>query len=176
LSRPRPILVEFFEKGLIKKGAILDICCGAGTNALYLAKKGFEVTGGDISQRAIELAKEKAENAKVKIDFIKHSFVNLSVENETFDLVFDMGCFHHVKIDDRIKFIKEVHRVLKKGGDHLLTCFSYKNGQARNHFTERQIITFFSGHFDIEEIRDVSSIESDGVRRYFYTVWMKKKT
>ena len=39
LGKPRPILVEFVEKGLIKKGKTLDLCCGAGTNTIYLAKK-----------------------------------------------------------------------------------------------------------------------------------------
>ena len=43
LGRPRKVLVELVEKGLIKRGKALDICCGAGTNALYLAKKGFQV-------------------------------------------------------------------------------------------------------------------------------------
>ena len=42
LGRPRKVLVELVEKGLIKKGKALDICCGSGTNAMYLAKKGFK--------------------------------------------------------------------------------------------------------------------------------------
>ena len=175
LGKPRPILVEFVEKGLIKKGKTLDLCCGAGTNTIYLAEKGFEVTAIDISQRAIEYAKKKAEQANVKINFMVQSFVDLSIEDEEFDFVFDMGCFHHVEIMNRHRFIKGVHRVLKKAGDYLLTCFSYKNGPAWNHFTEKQIISLFSGYFEINEIRHIPSIEGDGVKRYFYTVWMRKK-
>jgi ubiquinone/menaquinone biosynthesis C-methylase UbiE len=144
LGKPRPILVEFVEKGLIKKGKTLDLCCGAGTNTIYLAEKGFEVTAIEISQRAIEYAKEKAEHANVKINFMIQSFVALSFGDEEFDFVFDIGCFHHMEIVDRQKFIKGVHRVLKKGGNYLLTCFSYKNGPAWNHFTEKQIISLFS--------------------------------
>jgi 2-polyprenyl-3-methyl-5-hydroxy-6-metoxy-1,4-benzoquinol methylase len=70
LGKPRPILVGFVEKGLIKKGKTLDLCCGAGTNTIYLAEKGFEVTGIDISQRAIEYATVKAENVHAKINFM----------------------------------------------------------------------------------------------------------
>jgi ubiquinone/menaquinone biosynthesis C-methylase UbiE len=175
LGRPRPLLVEFVEKGLVKKGKTLDICCGAGTNTVYLAEKGFEVTGIDISPKAIEYAKKKAQQAHVKINFMTQSFVNLPFGNEEFDFVFDMGCFHHVEIEDRPKFIKSVHRVLKKGGNYMLTCFSYKNGPAWNHFTRKQIIDLFSKYFEIEEIRHISSIEGDGYKRYFYTVLMKKK-
>jgi ubiquinone/menaquinone biosynthesis C-methylase UbiE len=175
LGKPRPILVEFVEKGLIKKGKTLDLCCGAGTNTVYLAEKGLEVTAIDISSRAIEYAKEKAKHAKVKIDFRIQSFVDLPFGDEEFDFAFDMGCFHHVQVEDRTIFIKGVHRVLKKGGSCLLTCFSYKNGPAWNHFTEKQIVSLFSGYFEINEVRHVSSIEGDGVRRYFYTILMKKK-
>jgi ubiquinone/menaquinone biosynthesis C-methylase UbiE len=175
LGKPRPIIVEFVEKELIKKGKVLDLCCGAGTNTVYLAKKGFEVTAIDISQRAIEYAREKAKHANAKINFMIQSFVDLSFGDEEFDFVFDMGCFHHVEIVDRSKFIKGLHRVLKKGGDYLLTCFSYKNGPAWNHFTEKQLISLFSGYFGINVIRHISSIEGDSVKRYFYTLLMKKK-
>jgi ubiquinone/menaquinone biosynthesis C-methylase UbiE len=175
LGKPRPILVEFVEKGLIKKGKALDLCCGAGTNTAYLAENGFKVTAIDISQRAIEYAKEKAEHANVKINFMIQSFVDLAFRDEEFDFVLDIGCFHHVEIEDRNKFIEGAYRVLKKAGSYLLLCFSYKNGPAWNHFTEKQLISLFSGYFEINEIRQVSSIEGDGVKRYFYTVWMKKK-
>jgi 2-polyprenyl-3-methyl-5-hydroxy-6-metoxy-1,4-benzoquinol methylase len=85
LGRPRPILVKFVEKGLIKKGKALDICCGAGTNTVYLAEKGFKVTGIDISSKAIEYAKKKAEQANVKIDFMAQNFLDLPFEDEEFD-------------------------------------------------------------------------------------------
>jgi ubiquinone/menaquinone biosynthesis C-methylase UbiE len=111
-----------------KKGKALDLYCGAGTNTVYLVEKGFGVTAIDISQRAIEYAKEKAGYTNVKINLMTQSFVGLSFEDEDFDFVFDMGCFHHVEIEDRPKFIKGIYRVLKKGGDYLLTCFSYKKG------------------------------------------------
>jgi ubiquinone/menaquinone biosynthesis C-methylase UbiE len=176
LGRPRQVLVEFVEKGLVKKGKALDVCCGAGTNTVYLAQKGFEVTAMDISTKAIEYAKKKAEQAKVKINFMLQSFVNLPFVGAEFDFVFDMGCFHHVQVEDRHKFITGVHRVLKNGGIYLLTCFSYKNGPAWNHFTKKQLIDLFSNYFEMGEFRQISSIEGDGVRRFFYTVLMKKKS
>lgn len=175
LGKPRPILVKLVEEGLITKGKTLDLCCGAGTNMIYLAQKGFEVTGIDVSKTAIKYAKAKAEQTKAQINFVIESFVDLSFRDEEFDFVFDMGCFHHVEIEDRPTFIKGIYRVLKKGSDYLLTCFSYKNGKAWNHFTEKQLISLFSVYFEIIEIKHYSSVEGDSVRRYFYTVWMKKK-
>jgi ubiquinone/menaquinone biosynthesis C-methylase UbiE len=63
---------------------------------------------------------------------------DLPFGDEEFDFVLDMGCFHHVEIEDRTKFIKGVHRVLKIGGSYLLICFSYKNGPTWNHFAKNR--------------------------------------
>jgi ubiquinone/menaquinone biosynthesis C-methylase UbiE len=175
LGKPRPILREYVEKGLLKKGKALDICCGAGTNTVYLAEKGFEVAGIDISPTAIGYAEKKAAYANVHVSFKVQDFLELPFEDEEFDFVFDMGCFHHVKPEDRATFINGVHRVLKKRGIYMLTCFSYKNGPAWNHFTRQQLIDLFSGLFEMGEFRHYLSKEGDGVARYFYTVLMKKK-
>lgn len=175
LGKPRKMLVNLVEKGIIKKGKVLDICCGAGTNTVYLAKKGFDVTGIDISSKAVEYAKDKAKQANVKTRLMVQNFLKLPFEDEEFDFVFDMGCFHHVEVEDRSMFIKGVHRVLKKGGTYLLICFSSKNGPAWNHFTKKQIILLFSDYFKIKEIRHIASREADSFVRYFYSVLMERK-
>ena len=175
LGKPRKVLIDLVEKGLVKKGKALDICCGAGTNALYLAKKGFQVTGIDISSKAVEYAKEKARKASARIQFQVENFLNLPFEDEEFDFIFDMGCFHHVKVEDRSTFIGGIHRVLKRGGSYLVVCFSYRNGPAWNHFTKEQIIQLFSSHFRIKNIQHIASVEGDGYKRYFYSVLMEKK-
>ena len=174
LGKPRPLLVEYVETGLISKGNALDTCCGIGTNPIYLAQNGFEVTCVDISLTAIEMAKKKTKQAKVKINFFVESFIDLSFKDEVFDFVFDMGCFHHVKTNDRTKFIMGIHRVMKKGASYLLTCFSSRNGPAWNHFTKLQIKELFSDYFELSRIRHYPSLEGDGYVRFFYTVLMKK--
>lgn len=174
LGRPRPILVQLIQKGLISKGKALDLCCGAGTNSIYLAKKGFQVTATDISSLALQYACEKIKKENLMIDLIRSSFVNLSFCSEIFDLIFDMGCFHHVEIDDRISFIEGVSQVIKNNGYYLLTCFSEKNGLSWNHFTKNQLIELFSPFFKILKIMHYSSLEGDNVIRYFYTILMKK--
>src|SRR4030066_2239690 len=80
LGKPRPILREYVEKGLLKKGKALDIGCGTGTNTVYLAEKGFEVTGVDISPTAIEYAEKKATRAKVQITFKVQNFLELQFD------------------------------------------------------------------------------------------------
>ena len=176
LGKPRPILVEYNKKGFLPKGKALDLCCGAGTNTLYLAKSGFDMTGMDISKTALKIAKKKTQNDKISINFLAGSFVDLSFREGSFDLVFDMGCFHHVKVEERPKMIEGVYRILCIGGVYMLTCFSYQNGQGWNHFTVQQLVNLFSGLFVLGKIMHYSSLEGDGVIRFFFTVLMKKKT
>ncbi|MCW3997359.1 MAG: methyltransferase domain-containing protein [Candidatus Bathyarchaeota archaeon] len=76
LGKPRPILVELLEKDLIRKGKILDVCCGAGTNSIYLAKNGFSVYAIDISKAAIQYAKKEAKKDKLLIYFVLANFVS----------------------------------------------------------------------------------------------------
>ncbi len=56
----------------------------------------------------------------------------------------------------------------------MLTCFSDKNGPSWNHFTKIHLKQIFSEYFKLLEIRHYSSIEGDGIKRFFYTVLMKK--
>jgi len=174
LGEPRKVLVDLVESGTVMSSKALDLCCGAGTNPIYLAKKGFEVTGLDISDKAVEFAKKQASKEDAEMFLLVADFLNLPLISAEFNLVFDFGCFHHVDIEDRNTFIEGVYRVLKFKGTYLLACFSYKNGPAWNHFTKEQIVELFHNYFEIKWIKHVSSIEGDSVRRYFYEVLMKK--
>ena len=174
LGRPREVLVDLVESGRARPTEALDLCCGAGTNPVYLVERGFEVTVLDIADRAVELTIEKACQAGVNVNILIGDFVSLPFTDEKFNFVFDFGCFHHVKTGNRAAFIEGVHRVIKSGGTYLMVCFSDRNGRAWNHLRREQIVELFGDHFEIENIDHVSSLESDDVTRYFYEVLMKK--
>jgi hypothetical protein len=57
----------------------------------------------------------------------------------------------------------------------MLTCFSYKNGLAWNHFTKKQLTQLFSEYFKIIQIMHFSSVEGDRIKRFFYTILMEKR-
>lgn len=174
LCKPRPILVTYLQDGLLPQGNALDLCCGAGTNTVYLAQNGYDIAALDISRTALGFAEENARAAHLQIGFLAASFIDLPFGEGMFDFIFDMGCFHHVLIRERNKFIEGVHRVLKSGGAYMLTCFSSRNGPGWNHFTRQQLIDIFNGSFQLGEFHHYSSLEGDRTTRYFYTVLMKK--
>jgi len=174
IGKPRRVLAELVDSGRVEPGKTLDLCCGAGTNPVYLAKKGFNVTALDISDKAVEYAKEKAHKAEVDINFLVGDFLSLPFKSEEFDFAFDFGCFHHVEVKDRANFMEGLYRVLKPRGIYFLVCFSYMNGPAWNHFRREQLVELFGGYFEIEWIKHVSSLEGDRVTRYFYEALMKR--
>jgi SAM-dependent methyltransferase len=154
--KPDEGLVAVVEGGKVKKGRALDLGSGLGTQALYLAKKGFKVSGIDLSPTAVEIANKRAELEGLDCSFLQGNALDLPYPDGSFDFVFDRGCFHHIPEEDREGYVRSVRRVLKKGGRYFMECFSYRNGSAWNHFTPGQIEEYFRPYFKILSIEDGS--------------------
>jgi methyl halide transferase len=93
-GEPAPTLVELLEVGRLPLGRALDIGCGTGTNARYLASQGYDVVGVDVSGLAIERAVTAADPAGGSVELRKLDFLVNDPPAGPFDLVFDRGCFH----------------------------------------------------------------------------------
>src|SRR5690606_28196065 len=78
---------DFIEKesGYNKNIKILDVGCGTGRHAIELTKRGYNVTGIDLSESQLSRAKEKAEKESLKINFLRQDAMNLSFDKE-FDI------------------------------------------------------------------------------------------
>lgn len=126
-SEPPKELVNLIESGKIKPCKILDIGCGEGFYAIYLASKGFNVTGVDVSEKAIEYAKENAAKQGVKIKFIAMDITDLDKLDEKFDFIFEWALLHHIMPPQRQKHVESIKRILNKGGKYLSICFNNQN-------------------------------------------------
>jgi len=110
-------LIETVIKNPVLRCKALDAGCGTGDNAIWLAQNGFQVIGTDISDIAIEKAKEKASKANVTCDFIVVNFLKNKIEGLPFGFIFDRGCFHSFSSeDDRRRFAQNAADHLKEGG------------------------------------------------------------
>jgi ubiquinone/menaquinone biosynthesis C-methylase UbiE len=100
-----------------KPQTVLDIACGEGTFAVAMAKKGFQVTGVDLSPQMLQFARERAEKENVKVEFLPQDMRSLSFE-ESFDLVtcwFD-SLNYLLELEDLKKTFAGVCRALRKAG------------------------------------------------------------
>lgn len=106
------------KKILKKNSRILDLACGYGRITIPLKKDGYNVEGVDITPYLISKAKENARKNKVHINFKIGDMRNIPYEDETFDVILCIWSpfFELNNKKDQIKAIKEILRVLKKGG------------------------------------------------------------
>jgi SAM-dependent methyltransferase len=115
-DEPDPALVATVEAGTIPVGRTLEVGCGTGTNALWLAAHGFNALGVDVSPLAIDRARAKMGDTASACRFEVLDFLTDPPEG-AFDFVFDRGCFHVFDAPEvRARFAALVARVLTPGG------------------------------------------------------------
>ncbi len=131
-ENPPEELVELVESGKIKPCKVIDIGCGEGFYSIYLASKGFDVLGIDISENAIKYAKENAKKKGVNVRFITMDLYNLSELKEKFDFVLEWAILHSVPFEKREKYVESVSHLLNKEGKYLSICFNEKDTKFGN--------------------------------------------
>lgn len=130
-GEPDPHLVELVEQGLIKPGRTLEIGCGTGTNAIWLAARGFDVHGIDIAPLAIEKAEAKRRAAGANLRFSVLDFMRDALPAGPFDFVFDRGVLHVFdEAAERARFAQRVADLLRERGQWLCLAGSTE-GPAR---------------------------------------------
>ncbi|MCF7799354.1 class I SAM-dependent methyltransferase [Candidatus Woesearchaeota archaeon] len=110
--------IDSKELNILKKqGAkiILDVGCGDGSNAAFLANQGFVVTGMDISDEGLKIAKQKAKGSQNNY-LLQDIFSTLSFEDNCFDAVIAYQSLNHAIKPVILEAFKELGRVLKKDG------------------------------------------------------------
>ncbi|HKR00542.1 MAG TPA: class I SAM-dependent methyltransferase [Pyrinomonadaceae bacterium] len=142
------------ELGL-QGGSVLDLGTGPGTQALQLARRGFSVTATDISEAAVSLAREKAEEQGLKVRWVQDDILNTRLDRR-FELIFDRGCFHVIAPDRRPDYVRIVGGLLKAGGYLFLKCFSrlQPGEQGPYRFTSEQIQEIFGSRLRVLSIKE----------------------
>lgn len=123
IGEVQPRLAELEAVGGIS-GEVLDVGCGFGDNAIFLASRGHTVTGVDSSAAAIDEARRRAQNAGVNVTFDVADATRLTGYDPRFDTVLDNALYHCLDEDGRRSYAATLHRVTRRGARLFLNCFS----------------------------------------------------
>ncbi len=121
----REELVALVDSGRIKPCRTIDLGCGTGANAIYLAQKGFEVTGVDFAEAAIDKAKTRALEADVQVEFIVDDLTNLRHVSGRFDFLLDYGVLDDLRLPQREPYVQNMLALTHSRSQYLLWGFEY---------------------------------------------------
>jgi SAM-dependent methyltransferase len=183
------ILQDLLRSKILSPCKIIELGCGVGNYLRYFAKIGFNTTGVDISNKAIDIARILAQKADAKCEFIEADVLgNLSVIKSKYDFAYDWELLHHIFPEDRNKYIENVHGLLTTQGRYMSVCFSEAStqfggvGKYRKtpidtvlYFSnEAEIETLFSRLFSIVELKPVDIQGKQGVHKAIYALMRRK--
>lgn len=156
-EEPPQALVDLVRSGTVRPCKAVDLGCGTGHYAIYLAQMGFEVTGVDISPTAIGIAQENARRENAKCDFIAADLLgDLHEVGGTYDFGYDWELLHHIFPEDRGTYVRNVHRLLSPGATYLSVCFSERDpmfgGVGKYRRTAIGTLLYFSSESEIEDL------------------------
>lgn len=162
-SQPNKTIVEF-EHLFRKDGVVLDVGCGDGKNALYLAERGFEnIDAFDISEAAIEKLKKLSAEKEANINAAVKQLQEFEFTRQ-YDLVMSFGVYHFVEKDVWKNFIMKAKEHTSVGGIHIVQLFNdniapspdiapfavgmAKDGEIKELYEDWEILQFLSYEFE----------------------------
>ena len=139
----------------IRGGKLLDLGTCSGSQAIALAKLGFEVTGTDVSETALGNARAKLaeEHGDIRVEFVLDDILDTRLAADRFDVVLDRGCFHSLYHFGRDRYVLNILRVLGPRGMVLLKTMSAKEERFRRHDTFGDVQFPMPQHFDPDLLR-----------------------
>jgi SAM-dependent methyltransferase len=160
VETPPSALVALIDNRTVTPGRAIDLGCGVGNYAVWLASTGFDVTGVDSAPTAIKHAKGLAKKKGVECTFVVADVLD-DLENVTgrFDFAYDWELLHHIFPQQRHKYVANVHRLLNPKGKYLSLCFSESDtafgGVGRYRRTPLGTVLYFSSESELRALFDV---------------------
>jgi ubiquinone/menaquinone biosynthesis C-methylase UbiE len=123
IGQPQPAIVRLASEGGFA-GAVLDVGCGTGESALHVASRGLSVLGVDVAETALAIARQKADDRDLEVEFAAADAFHLERLGRRFETVLDCGLFHTFDDDERRGYVASLASVTEHTGTLYVLCFS----------------------------------------------------
>ncbi len=178
IRHPADELQKAVASGSIHACRAVDLCCGSGTDAIFLAHHGFQVTGIDIAPTALSQALRKAQSAGVSVHWLLADVLALP-NLKPFDFIYDRGCYHVVRDQNLDAYLETLRRISHPGTQMLLLAARRNPQQGTGSLegvTEDELRFDFSPLFDIIKLQAIR-LESNepGQKPPGWAVLMRRK-
>lgn len=178
-GRPSAELMRVVAAENIVPCRALELGCGTGTNSVWLAQQGFDVTALDIAELAIESARQRAAAAGMSIRFLTADLLDPPDFDTKFAFFFDRGCYHAVRRDDPQAYAEAVADMLTDNARGLVLA----GNAAEPHVpgppvvTECDIRAELGPHFHIEQLTEFRFDSAPGSDEHFlaWSILVRKK-
>src|SRR5258708_4755154 len=124
IGQPQPAIVRLASDGGFT-GAVLDAGCGTGENALHVASLGLSVLGVDVAETALAIARKKAGDRGIEVEFATADAFHLERLGRRFQTVLDCGLFHTFDGNERAEYVASLASVTKHDGTLYVRCFTH---------------------------------------------------
>ncbi len=137
-------------------GTAIDIGCGTGDSAIYLAHHGWQVTAVDVSAKALEKAAAKAAAEHVRVDFQRADATRLSSAGigTGWTLIFDSGCLHGMSDDSRDRYVAELGAIAAPQTRLLIFAFTPGGQTGVRGITHAEVERRFTPQWDLISAAD----------------------
>ncbi|MGH3555082.1 MAG: class I SAM-dependent methyltransferase [Mycobacterium sp.] len=175
IGRPQPAIVRLASEGGFA-GAVLDAGCGTGENTLHVAALGLPVLGVDVADTALAIARDKADDRGIEVEFAVADALHLERLGRAFETVLDCGLFHTFDADERGGYVASLVSVTEHDGTLYVLCFSDDGPDTGPHPVSHEELTaaFNRGNgwhvAAIEPDRIQTRFHDDGAPAWFATV------
>lgn len=178
-GQPSSELKRLVGEKVLRPCRVVELGCGTGVNAVYLAKQGFDVTAIDVAPTALGLAQQRATEDGVNVRWIQAD-VLVPPTLEPFDLIFDRGCYHGVRRQNASRYVEVLEELCRPGGRVLILAGNAnESGEPYGppRVDETELVDDFAAAFDFEQLREIrfDSADPDDQGALAWSVLLRRK-